>query len=229
MSPFDTKQSDSFAFSNMLPTAEKEDTFSNILPTSDKEDTFSNTLPTSDKEDTFSNTLPPDSTEPPINPALTPAEQRIDRRLLFSHITASIFAIPTLTLISLDLHAYQTRPPTTLPCQPGQYSTVNPLLILDILSVILLSATLLYAATFLRLRFQHQITPLFLQENATSLYLLDALLCVGVQALSDTIIGMRIGSEPAGCQRFTYLDTNACNSGRRTIMRAAGAMGILTG
>lgn len=217
MSPFDTKPSESFTFSNMLPSAEKEDTFSNTLPAY-----------TSDEENTFSNTLPLDSKDPTVNPAPTPSEQRTNRRLLFSHITASIFAIPTITLISLDLHAYQTRPATTIPFQHGQFSTVSSLLILDIMSLILLSATLLYAITFLSLRFHHQITPLFLRNHATPIFVLDAFLCVGVQALSDTIIGMRTGAEVTGCQRFTYLDPNACESGRRTIMRAAGTMGILT-
>jgi hypothetical protein len=230
MSPFDAKPTSSFSFSNMLPSKEKEDTFSDTLPfpSDSKEDVFSNSLPAyaSDEETvtTFSNTLP---TSPAPEEALTPADLRTARRLLFSHVAALIFAVPTLILVAVDLHSYTHRPRITPVFRHGQFSTPASLLILDIMSLILLSLTLLYAVVYLKLRLHGKITPAFLRRFAIPIFLLDGFLCVGVQALSDTIIGMRTGSEVTGCQRFEYLDVGACEGWRRTVLRAAGACGIV--
>lgn len=223
------ENSSSINFHNSLPTYEKEDTFSNTLPKYTKEETFSNTLPTPDKEDTFSNTLPADP-EPIKDSNATHcgslSEQRIIRRVLFSHISSLILAIPTLVLLSIDLHAYHTRPSTNSYVEPGQYSTVNPILILDVLGVVLLILTILSAATFLS--FRTQITPATIRTHVPVLFCIDAVLCVGIQAVGDTVISMRSSNSQTSCQRFTHLDPNACDSWRRTITRAAGALAIVT-
>jgi hypothetical protein len=223
------ENSSAITFGNSLPTYEKEDTFSNTLPTYTKEETFSNTLPTPDREDTFSNTLPT-STNPKEDPTATHcgslSEQRIIRRVLFSHISSLILAIPTLVLLSIDLHAYHNRPPTNSYVEPGQYSTVNPILILDVLGVVLLILTIFSAATFLS--FRAQITPATIRTHVVVLFCIDAILCVGIQAIGDTVISMRSSSGQTSCVRFMHLDPNACDSWRRTITRAAGAIAIVT-
>lgn len=177
---------------------------------------------------TFSNSLPEDTGGEATSTPLTPFELRLMRRTLFSHIASLILGLPSIVLFAIDLNAYLSRSPrrSPSPVQPGQYVNVNPITILDGLGLALLSLEIIYSVAYISAR--QLMTPDAIRAHVIPIFFADAILCVGIQAISDTTIGMRTNTGVTNCQRFTYLDVAACDSYRRTIACAAGAMGVVT-
>jgi hypothetical protein len=210
-----TEPGPEFIFSDNLPPYTKEELKPDYSSTKDAPAlTFSNTLPSEVRGDSTSS----QSKWP---------KERMHRRIIISHILSVIFAIPTITLFAIDLHAYLTQPPVnhTSPAPTGQYSNINPITILDGFGLALLALSLLYAAVYFSYPQLKNLTTL--EKYIAPIFIADALLCAGIQAIADTTISMRADNSPISCQRFLYLDPNACQSWRRTIARAAGAMGVL--
>ncbi len=188
----------------------------------------------------LTNTLPPPyheerlatSSDPPSLslPGCRWTSERIAHRTLFSHGLTLLFAVPALALFAVDLHAYssQMHPTTSSITHPTRYFQSNPITIIDGIALTSLSITILYSATYLAsLRRTRQIlTPATIYRHALFFSITDFVLWGSVLGISDTALSMR--SPSTNCYKFLYFDEGACDSRRLSIMKAAGAMEILT-
>jgi hypothetical protein len=250
----DQEENQSTTFNNSIPSADQEEnqstTFNNSIPPAGQEEnqptTFCNSIQPDDQEEyqstAFCNSIPPadqeekqPSTSTPSKPRSEGPEKYIARDYLISHVASLLFAIPTLALFAVDLHAYMSQPhpnPYSI-TNPKRYFRGNPIEILDSIALASLAVAIIYSTTYLVCLYQsiQLISPTTIRQHVIPIVLTEALLAITVQSVSETAISMRTGGSKAGtnCQLLLYLDAGACSTYRCNIIKAAGAMGTVTG
>jgi hypothetical protein len=172
------------------------------------------------------------STPSPLSPpGCRGTNKLISRHILASHALCLLFGIPSLVLFAIDLHAYssQPHPATSSTTHPTRHFNSNPITIIDGIALTALSITILHSATYLTsLRKNGELlTPATIFQRSILYCITDWALGVTVFSVSTTAISMR--AYTSNCQNFLYLDEGACDGYRRSILKAAGSMGILTG
>jgi hypothetical protein len=147
--------------------------------------------------------------------------ERIAHRAILSHSLCLVFGIPALSLFAVDLHAYSFTHPT-------RYFSSNLITNLDGIALAFLSITILYAAVLLAFLRQTRrlLTPAIFSQHIILIGFIDWVLCITVFVVSVMSLSQRAAI--SNCQNLLYLDEGACNSYRRSIVKAAGSMGVLT-
>jgi hypothetical protein len=156
--------------------------------------------------------------------------ERIAHRAILSHSLCLVFGIPALSLFAVDLHAYvsQVHPTPYSFTHPTRYFSSNLITNLDGIALAFLSITILYAAVLLAFLRQTRrlLTPAIFSQHIILIGFIDWVLCITVFVVSVMSLSQRAAI--SNCQNLLYLDEGACNSYRRSIVKAAGSMGVLT-
>ena len=185
------------------------------------------TRPPTLREDEVSTTSNPSPLSPP---RYWWTSERIAHRAILSHSICLVFGIPALCLFAVDLHAYvaQVHPTSYSLTHPTRYFKSNPITSFDGIALTFLSLSILYAAILLAFLRQTRrlLTPAIFHQHLVLISVTDFVLNMTVFVVSTMTLSQRTST--SNCQQLLYLDEGACNSYRRSIVKAAGSMGILS-
>jgi hypothetical protein len=166
----------------------------------------------------------PTSSNPssPSPPRYGWTSERIAQHSILSHSLCLMFGIPSLTLFALDLHAYASQ--VHHPKTPSSNLITN----LDGIALAFLSLTVIYATLFLVFyrQIRRLLTPAFLRRHLILISLTIHVLSQPLFVVSVMSLAQR--AYASNCQVNLRFDAGACDGHRRTIVKGAGAMGVLT-